>query len=296
MRIHEVVCTNQNGDTLTISKSSNFKLVEDIETSGLSAVTNYATNHRMHGAIPISSKLEQRDFSLLFYMLVESKQSDWIQRQRNRVFKVFNPIYNPVRIEFKTEISVYIEANVETTPYFEKGIENNNSTWQKCLVQLSAGNPFYQNTVKVKTDIATWTPMFEFELEFGAGGIELGERVPSLIVNVYNDGQTPTGMIIQFRAVGTLLNPSILNVNTREYFKLNKDMVAGEVITINTNQGQKRVESLLNNVTTNIFNYMDFNSAFMQLDVGDNLFQSNAEERVENLEVTIYHTAQFLGV
>ena len=73
-------------------------------------------------------------------------------------------------------------------------------------------------------------------------------------------------------------------------------MSAGEIITINTAFGEKRVESCLNGITTNAFNYIDFNSTFLQLDIGDNLFRYNADLNIDNLEVSIYYMPQYLGV
>ena len=44
------------------------------------------------------------------------------------------------------------------------------------------------------------------------------------------------------------------------------------------------------------FNYIDYESTFLQLDIGDNLFRYDADEGIDNLEVNIYHTSQHLGV
>ncbi|MED1456661.1 phage tail family protein [Bacillus smithii] len=297
MRIKEILCTNSNGDSLLISKSSIYKPVEDLDTTGVKASITYATNYRVHGATMVSSRLEQRDLSLLFYLYVAGKSEDWIQKKRDQVFKVFNPIYNPITLQLKTETKdLRVDVNVETTPSIAPGFANSNRVWQKVLVQLSTGDPFFQETVMRKVEIATWVPMFEFQMELSEEGLEMGQRSPSLIVNVLNDGQVSTGMIIQFTALGTVENPSLFNVNTREYFKLNRTMLAGEVITVNTNQGKKRVESSLNGVTTNIFNYMEFGSKFMQLEVGDNLFRYDADSNLENLEVSIYFTPKYIGV
>ncbi|MGG3987678.1 phage tail family protein [Bacillus smithii] len=297
MRVKEIICTNRNGDSLLISKSSIYKPVEDLDTTGVKASITYATNYRVHGATMVSSRLEQRDLSLLFYISVAGKTEDWIQKKRDQVFKVFNPIYNPVTLQLKTKTKdLRVDVNVETTPSIAPGFANSNRVWQKVLVQLSAGNPFFQDAETEKVEIATWVPEFEFSFEIPEEGIEMGARSPSLIVNVLNNGQIATGMTIQFKALGTVSNPSLFNVNTREMFKINKVMQAGEVITVNTNQGKKRVESSLNGVTTNIFNYMEFGSKFMQLEVGDNLFRYDADSNLENLEVSIYFTPKYIGV
>ena len=78
--------------------------------------------------------------------------------------------------------------------------------------------------------------------------------------------------------------------------KINKTMAAGEIITLTTDFGNKRVESNLNGVTINAFNYIDIESTFLQLATGDNLFRYDADINIDNLEVTIYYTPQYLGV
>ena len=73
-------------------------------------------------------------------------------------------------------------------------------------------------------------------------------------------------------------------------------MEAGEVITVNTHFQNKRVELNKNGVVSNAFNWIDLESTFLQLDQGDNLFRYDADEGIDNLEVSIYHTPMFLGV
>ncbi len=132
--------------------------------------------------------------------------------------------------------------------------------------------------------------------ELSKTGIIMGLREPSLIVNVYNNGDVKCGLKIEFRAKGSVKNPSLFNVNTREYIKINKTMAAGEIINVNTSYGHKKIESELNGVKTNIMNYLALPFYFLQLDPGDNLFRYDAEENLNNLEVNIFFTPQYLGV
>ncbi len=166
----------------------------------------------------------------------------------------------------------------------------------KFLVALICPNPFFQDIYKTKEEVAIWRGLFEFPLELTEEGIELGYREPSLIANINNKGDVPCGMKIQFKALATVVNPSLFNINTREYFKINKTMEAGEIITVTTGFGDKKVYLDSNGVVTNAFNYIDLNSTFLQLEVGDNLFRYDADEGIDNLEVSIYYTPQYLGV
>ena len=127
------------------------------------------------------------------------------------------------------------------------------------------------------------------------GGIEMGYRSPSLIVNVNNPGDVPCGMKIVFSALGEVENPYLLNVNTQEYFKIAKTMVAGETITVTTGFGNKRVVDVLNGVTSTILS-IDLESTFLQLETGDNLYRYYADDGIDMLECKIYYSPQYLGV
>ena len=111
-----------------------------------------------------------------------------------------------------------------------------------------------------------------------------------------NEGDVSTGMRIEFRATGTLLNPVLLNMDTREYIRINAELQAGDVVTVNTEYGSKSATLSRNGVTENYFRYIDVDSTFMQLEIGKNVFRYDAEDNIDALEVTLYHSNKYLGV
>ena len=138
--------------------------------------------------------------------------------------------------------------------------------------------------------------MFPEGVELEQIGTIFGWRQPSLIVVIENKGAVDVGMKIVFRANGTLQGPSLFNINTQKYFKVNKTMQAGEEIVVNTIIGEKKIQGTFNGVTTNYFKYRDLDSEWLQLKVGDNLFRYDADDNVENLEVYIYFNNKYLEV
>lgn len=147
--------------------------------------------------------------------------------------------------------------------------------------------------------IATWIGGFEFPVPDGleiTPDWEIGYRQPSLIVNVFNSGDVKSGIRIEFRALGALTNPQLLNVNTQEFIKANISLEAGDVLTVSTGYGEKSVKLLSGGVESDAFRYLDVDSSYLQLAVGDNLFRYSADTNAENLEVSIYHNNLYLGV
>lgn len=215
------------------------------------------------------------------------------QIYRNTLLSVFNPKLDGKLIIDLGSAQRQIDCKVEQAPYFSSNSEQN---YQNFSISLLAPNPYWQDVQNIKEEVAIWRGSFEFPLELVEECIEMGYREPSLIVNVLNKGDVKCGMKIQFKALATVENPSLFNVNTREYFKINRTMEAGEVITVTTHFQKKRVELNKNGVVSNAFNWIDFQSTFLQLDVGDNLLRYDASSGLDNLEVSIYHTPMYLGV
>jgi hypothetical protein len=113
-------------------------------------------------------------------------------------------------------------------------------------VQLSCLNPFWREEYARRDDIAAWVGDFEFELEIPIDeGIEMGHREPSLIYNVYNDGDTDTGMTLEIRAVGAASDPEIINVDTGRFIGFHGlNLISGDVLTVGTSYGKKNVTLL----------------------------------------------------
>ena len=163
----------------------------------------------------------------------------------------------------------------------------------KCL------SPFWLETQVHREDIAGWVADWYFPtviLRDDPNSMIYGHREINIIVDVFNDGHVSTGMTIQFRALGELTNPQLFNVNTREYMKINYSMVAGDVLTVNTNYGEKGITLLRAGLESNIYRYMDVDSTFLQLDIGDNIFRYDADAGITNLEVSIFYDQKYLGV
>ena len=103
-------------------------------------------------------------------------------------------------------------------------------------------------------------------------------------------------MRIRFKALGTVSNPILLNVDTGEFVQVNAVMQTGDVIEVNTRYGEKGAKLLRDGAETNYFRYLDVDSTFMQLAIGDNNFRYDAAGGVDALEVSIFYNKEYLGV
>lgn len=239
----------------------------------------------------LGNNFDIKEMTLDFTIVADTKEE--LIKNRIKVEQAFNPKLGQGTLIYEgLNFTRIIKCIPEKIPVFKE----NKLLLQQGLINLVAHNPFWKNEYQSKEEIALWQGDFSFDLEILENGIEFGHREPSLIVNVNNPGDVECGIKVEFKALATVINPSILNVNTQEYIKINKTMIANESITVTTGYGEKKVESNLNGVIANAFNYIDLNSTFLQLNTGDNLLRYNADENIDNLEVSIYYTPLYLGV
>lgn len=132
---------------------------------------------------------------------------------------------------------------------------------------------------------------------FGFGEIVFGQIDTEAKAEVANNGGIETGLIFELYAKQGVSNPKIFNYMTSEYIGLNFDMQAGDLITINTMQGQKSITLLRNAVETNIFNSLQKGSTWLQLASNGSVFVYEVSSgSLENLEVDIQHNDLFEGV
>lgn len=209
------------------------------------------------------------------------------------MLSLINPKYSGKLIYSDGNITRYIPCEIQKAPVISRDV-----IFPKFQIEFYCPYPFWREgdgTSQNITDIALWVPAFQFELEIPEEGIEFGYRSPSLIINVINDGDVETGMMIEFRAVGATSNPSIINVETQESLSMTIDLIAGDIVRVSTVYGQKRAELIRGGIITNVFNSVDAESTWLQLKVGDNLLRYDATE-TDNIEVTIYYDMAYLGV
>lgn len=291
-RHEKVIYENDRGERVEIAYSFPFFLQSFIGADGTDADITSSKGVGQDGFTINNVSLQSRPLQIIGY--IKEKDKSLLAKRRSKLLQVFNPkIEGTIEYQYG-DVTRRIRCQVESAPFFSKPFNTFNVL--NFVIDLVAPNPYWQDLSQSKAEIAIWRGAFEFPLELVEEGIEMGYREPSLIVNIENKGDVTCGMKIKFKALATVVKPSLFNINTREYFKINKTMVAGEVISVTTHFQNKRVDLNKNGVVSNVFHWIDPISTFLQLDVGDNLFRYDADDGIDNLEVSILYTPQYLGV
>ena len=92
-----------------------------------------------------------------------------------------------------------------------------------------------------------------------------------------------------------MTNPRITNLTTGEFIKVNRAIPVGYRLILDTSFGNKRVEIVApDGVVQNAFHYIDLESTFFNLDVGENRFGFITEGG--NPEVYVEYKHRYLSV
>lgn len=144
--------------------------------------------------------------------------------------------------------------------------------------------------------MASIIDLFEFPFSIENEGLEFSRIDKALTQNIYNAGDTETGLIIELSASGAVVNPTIYNADTREYFGLNITMQYGDLIRINTNVFNKKVELVRYGETRNIINNILKGNKWFKITPGDNLFTYQCESGEEFLNFKFIYSNLYEGV
>ena len=214
---------------------------------------------------------------------------------------ILNAFVNPqeeVELFYKEYVIKFLP---DESVRYSVAYEENNDVFCKFRIEGTCHNPMFSDINETSKTFVATIPMFHFPLvmtkDLPERGVVFGRRMESLIVSAVNRGSVDIGMRIVFKANGTVVNPSLINVSTQEALFINKTLVADEEIQINTNIGERSVRGRVGLADfANYYMYRSLDSAWLKLYVGENLFRYDADAGIENLDVFVYFSNRFLEV
>lgn len=297
----ELTC---NGRTLAMGPGLDIDItkVSGLESSELEISTS--DNALVDGVSVDGKKIGKRPIH------IEAKFKNGRNNPENRaaVIKFFNPKYTGKALITNMGISRNIEYELEGWTFAD---QRNLDTRLGIIVDLICPDPYMLNVDNFGKNMAHYTKQFHFPWHSLArratnknqypekarglmlGGTIMGYRTLHKEVVLANDGDVSTGVQIQFVAKrGTVKNPKITSVKTGKFMRVVCDMVAGDILLIDTNPRHQVIE--LNGV--NFYHHIDRRSEPFELEVGENYLEYDADENYTNLDVNLYYRPKYLGV
>ena len=291
--IDSLVLTNTVTLQSVLLDKDNSELVLDEADLGTVEGTHHSYKYVSQVGVYIdSTTLEQRVVAISGWVI--GNTYDELKANKAVLNKLINPLHtveavvqDKYKLNFKPDFSVKYSASYE----------ENNEVLCKFLIQGTCADPMFTTKDKQTALIASIIPKFRFPLVIPQNnGILMGLREPSLLATLNNGGDIDTGLLITFSCTSTVTNPSLLNVDTREFIKINKTMSAGEQIIVSTGSGEKYIKGIVSGEESNYFKYMDFDSTWLQLHTGENILKYDADDNVDGLEVLISFFPKYLEV
>lgn len=280
----KIVCENSNGQQLAMGW---FPPLWIASVDGLGTEYNVYTskNSGQDGENYTGSDAKMRNIVIA----LDVAKSDY-RVQRNRLYSFFQPRSEGTLYYYEGDESRKIKYYVEkVTPGGD-----DNDTVRTLTISLICPDPKFYALEEQLTQLATWQGKITWPLSLHNPFV-VTTKINTLIGNVYNPSTVPIGLTIKFMASGTVVNPSLYDVNRRELMQINTTMHSGDIIIVTTGDGNKRVKLISGGVERNINNLMKYPPKWLKAYQGDNLFRYNADEGIDNLSVSILSTQAYWG-
>lgn len=279
---------NKDGKTLHFGASTPYTVTEFSGLNPPKATINTSTTATLDGGIFNSAKLQMRSINLAFAIEENAEEN------RLSVYKVAQP-KGFIRLYYKSNLlDVFIDGYVEdiTPDYFAKK--------QIVTISILCPSPYFKGAQEVVNELSSILKRFHFPFSSEGGenaSLVFGEMDPLASVTIANRGSVKTGLTFELYAKKPITNPKIFDYQTSEFLGINTAMQTGDLITITTAPGNKTITLLRDGVETNIFNLLDKNSTWLQLDVGGGVYVYTVDSgNAINLTVNIKHFDLYEGV
>ena len=194
-----------------------------------------------------------------------------IDNQKRNMRKIFAPF---VAGKLTFEDGHYTRVYVQDPPSFSSVKKDGRFT-----MQLLAPFPYFYGQNEQSVQIGEITPMFSFPVNYSEAH-SFGELSEGRYSTIYNDGDIKVPYNFQIIVNGTSTNPTVSNLSTFEFLKINGTFNAGDIINVYRNENNVLVANVTHSDANveDILSMIDDDSTLYELSIGDNLISVNDNE------------------
>lgn len=281
--MYTLIAENEKGERLEMTGNSAFDILNIEGTNPPPATVNTINLANVDGSVFNSSKVNQRN------IVITLNLHDPIEASRLKLYSFFR-VKRYIKLYYRNA-----HRNVYTTGYVETFENNLFSILQQPVISIICPFPFWLSVVQSAYRFSTSTALFEFPFSIPSSGIPFSTKSASAILTV-DVGELDTGGIIELHASGTVKNPVFYDLTTNQYFGVDVTLQQYDVVTINTNVGEKSVTMLRSGTKTSLLSSRKAGSSWLQFRAGINTFSFDAEEGAVDLDCALSFTQKFEGV
>ncbi|MBO5569895.1 MAG: phage tail family protein [Clostridia bacterium] len=176
-------------------------------------------------------------------------------------------------------------------------------TWSKTgkyptfSIELFCPNPYWVGTEEASFKLSGGSSSFFFPLpERDKWPLTTGLIIDAPITVITNSSDADTGLIWQITAKGTVVNPKLTNVDTGEFIELDLTLEDGDVLTVTTGYGKKRVRLVHDGVDESAYRSLVLGSTFFPIYRKTNNLKLSAKSETTNMECFVGFENRYLGV
>jgi hypothetical protein len=253
--MQRVTFTNSRGESIELYETPFF--LNKIE--GLGDVEGDIKNQKapgQDGSTYIDTNLSERSIPMEVIILKD------MPANRQFISRIFNPKLGQGLLTFENDIvKRQILATSEHVPIFA---DIRPRLVERVTIDLICHDPFWQDIEPSNYKLEDFVSNFRFPFHFP---VRFASRGDSKVL--VNHGDAPTPIKVTFN--GNTVNPKITNITTGEFIKVNYTIPEGHSLVLNTEFGNKEVKIVApDGVETNAFSYIDLESTFFHLGLGEN--------------------------
>jgi hypothetical protein len=275
--------TSENGSALAISRTFPYVLNYLLGSNAPSSEAENRKSPYQNGVTHINTTLNARELIVGVTLCATDMIS--VQQARAALANALNPEYR------LTLLYDYAGGTKKITGYLSSPVEfeEEGKNAQVGEFTIECDNPYWTDEEQSSARLAISVPTFHFPLAFPP--TITFSVIVNRIVTIDNNGHTQTPVNIKF--FGPSTNPIITNVTTGLFIKVNRTLLDGEVLEINTYGDDKYVR--IDGV--NAFGSIDLDSSLsFSLIPGENEITYDADSGAESAEVLITYDKRYVGV
>ncbi|GLO64755.1 phage distal tail protein [Oceanobacillus kimchii] len=206
---------------------------------------------------------------------------------RKHILRVCNPKLGLGKITLELDGDIKeIYGVLDGAPTFP---ERGRDVWQKFLITWKCPDPYWRDPQEVSRALRAYEGKFTFPFTFP---VQFG--IEGDVTTLQNDGDTSTPVTISIQ--GPISRPMIENRTTGKHITVNTTLSPEEVLYIDTSRQHKHVEIYRGNHIIRAMGYLDHNSDFWELEVGDNEIRYRADEGLAEAVAAISWHNQYVGM
>lgn len=281
--MYTLIVQNKYGDQLELTHNPAYNVYNIEGLDPPDAQINTTHNAGYDGSVFNSAY--EKDRTIVITMTIESPA----ELNRIALYKYLKTKF-PVRVFYKNGTrDVYIDGFVQSMQigFFQRK--------QVIQITILCPRPNFSGAEQVVQELHTVNPLFEFPFDISTP-IPFSEIVTGLEKSIINAGDVETGVTITIDAVGDVVNPKIYNVDDNTFMILAYTLQTGDVVTIDTRQGEKSITLRRGGTDINLIGFLQRNSTWFTLKPGDNVFTTAADSGDQSMMVTFTVVDQYQGV